>query len=109
MRADGVRVGALLPPPPAYRSTEKMLQLLAAAGQTPAVAAAPICAKLHWLMRDKLRRLADRAGVGFVDTWAVLAEDDMFLRAEFELDGAHVTRGAAEAVLPTLCAALGVA
>ena len=108
MRAIGIRVGAVLPPPPTPRTSDKLHALLVANNLEPYVAAPPIRAKLHWLMRQKLSQVAARAGVGFVDTWTVLAEDEMFLRPAFELDGQHVTRAGAEAVVPALCAVLGV-
>jgi lysophospholipase L1-like esterase len=106
LAADGIRVAAVLPTPPAHRSSEKLLELLVSYNREPSVAPAPVCAKLHWLMRQKLAAVAAAAGVRFVDSWALFSDDGLFLAEDYEFDGMHVSRAAALKFLPTLCDAV---
>jgi len=106
MESEGLKIAAVLPPPPPHRSTDKLRELLTAYHMLHfSVAPFPVRGKICWMTRRFLANLAARRRLPFIDTWQGVA-DGLFLPSEYEFDGIHVSRACAEIFLRLVCSQL---
>lgn len=103
--ASGRRAAAVLLMPPPHRKDQDCLDHLAGRSIDGSIAPFVTRAKIAELYRQEIRRACYEGGIALIDSWSAIA-DDHALKAEFEMDGFHVSPACVAVVAPIVVAAL---